>query len=67
MKELIVETFNREALDKTLQSLGGIVDEEPCGKNQYKVRSISGDIGFIEFAIKNQGYAKIIRKQEIKL
>jgi hypothetical protein len=66
MKELIVETFNRETLDKTLQSLGGLVCEEPCSKNQYQVRSISGDIGFIKFAIQNQGYAKIVREQEIK-
>ncbi len=68
MKELIVETNNRDSLDKTIQQLGGLVCETPCGKNQYQVRSIiPSKFDFIKFAIKNQGYAKIIKEQDIEM
>ncbi len=68
MKELIVKTNNRDALDETLHSLGGLVAEtpEPFTKDKYAVRTISGDIGFIKFAIKNQGYAEIVEEREIE-
>ena len=67
MKELIVETFNREALDKILQSFGGVVAEESCGLHQYQVRSINGNIDYVKFIIQKQGYARIIREQEIEV
>ena len=65
MKELIVETSNREALDKLLQCFGGVVAEEPCDFNQYQVRSVNNNLDYIRFIIQKQGYAKIIREQEI--
>lgn len=72
MKELIVETKNPKALDQTLNQIGGVVGQnsdgsyERVGKDQYAVRSISGDIGFIKFSIENQGYAKIIKERDVK-
>ena len=73
-KELIVETNNPEALDKTINSLGGVVGQNQDGsyenvgtpfKKLYAVRAISGDIGFLSFSIKNQGYAKIVEERNI--
>ena len=71
MKELLVRTKNPEALDKTLKSLGGLVEQNLDGTypfrldNIYAVRSVSGDIGFLKFSIKNQGYAEIVGEREI--
>ena len=69
MKELLIKTGNRDALDKTLISLGGLISETPeyrLGEKLWIVRTISGDIDFIKFAIKNQGYCQIIEEREIK-
>ena len=67
MKELLVQTNDRNALDKILQSLGGLVSEksEGLGDNRfYAVRSISGNIEFLKYAICNQGYAKIVGERD---
>ena len=71
MRELIVRTNNRDALDRTLQQIGGLVSETPespikYGKGAYAVRAISGDVGFLKFACENQGYAKVIGEREIQ-
>ena len=71
INELIVETLNPKALDKTISYFGGLVEQDEngnyvsCGQNCYKVRSISNNVDFIRFAIKNQGYGKIINKKDI--
>lgn len=70
-EELLVETKNPSALDKTLNQMGGVVGQdsdgkyEPVKKDTYAVRSMSGDIGYLEFAIKNQGYGKVVGKRKI--
>ena len=72
MKELIVKTSNPEVLDKTLQPLGGLVGQNSNGKYSknfegcYTVRAVLRDISFLKFAIQKQGYAEIIREQEIE-
>lgn len=69
--ELLVETDNPRALDQTINSFGGMVGQSPDGKyirhvdGYYTVRSVSGDVSFLEFAIKKQGYARIVGKREI--
>jgi len=65
-KELLVETFNREALDKILLTMGGLIGETPVRKNIYAVRSVNGDVSFLKFAIEKQGYAKIIEERQIQ-
>lgn len=68
MKELLVKTGNRDYLDKTLQHFGAVVSETSEGfgeDKQYAVRSISGNISYIKFVIKNQGYAKIVGERDI--
>jgi len=70
MKELLVKTGNPEALGRAIESLGGFVEQNPDGsypkKTVYSVRTISGNIEFLKFAIKNQGYAEIVGEREIK-
>lgn len=71
-KELIVKTKNPEALDKALHSLGGVVEQ--VGKGNYVhysdgtvvVRSINGNVDFLKFAIKNQGYGEVIEERDIE-
>lgn len=71
MKELIVDTPNPLALDQTIQSLGGVVGQNPDGSYRadengyYAVRAMGGDIGFLKFSMENQGYAKIIGEREL--
>jgi len=67
MKELIVKTGNRESLETTLLSLGGLVSPtaDDFTNTTFAVRSISGDISFIKYAIKKQGYAEIVEEREI--
>ena len=71
MKELLVKVGNPQALDKTLNSLGGLVGQNLDGSYRqengcYIVRAVSGNIGYIKFAIQNQGYAKIVEERDIK-
>jgi hypothetical protein len=71
MKELLVETKNPAALDQTLQQLGGVVGQNPDGSytadenGYYSVRAMSGDIGFLRFAMERQGYAKVVGEREL--
>lgn len=70
MKELLIKTNNPELLDRTLKSLGGLVDQDFNGKPIARngiciVRSISGNIDFLKFAIKNQGYGEIVGEREL--
>lgn len=72
MKELLVKVGNPQVLDRTLNSIGGVVGQNSDGSyfqenNCYIVRAVSGDIGFLKFAIQSQGYAKIIQEREIKV
>lgn len=69
MKELIVETKNPGALDAVLVQLGGCVGQNPDGtyradeNGRYTVRG--KDVGFLRFAMTNQGYAKVIGERDI--
>ena len=66
VQDILVETSNPELLDKTLNALGAALvgGGMPGGFIQidgvYLVRCF-GDAGFIEFAIENQGYGKVIK------
>ena len=65
-KELLVRTANRDALDRTLQQLGGLVAEKPEPDGTYVVRAFPPEnFGFLKFAIQNQGYAEIVGEREI--
>lgn len=71
MKELVVSTQNPKALDETIQQLGGLVGQNPDGSyaqdadGNYTVRSISGAVDFLAFAMTTQGYAKVIGERHI--
>lgn len=65
MKELLVRTGNRVALDKVLQQLGALVAEQPEPDGTYAVRAFPPEkIEFIRFAITNQGYAEIVGERD---
>jgi len=66
MKELLVKTGNRNALDSTLQQLGGLVAELPEPDGTYAVRAFPPErITFLKFAIEQQGYAQIVGERDI--
>ena len=68
MKEVSIKTKNPVVADNLLQQFGVLM--EGGGKNDassyamdkngnYKARVLSGDVGFVKFAISNQGYLDI--------
>jgi len=66
-KDILVECGNPEALDKTVQHFGAAVvgGGMPGGyvkKDGYYVVRVFGNVGFVKFAIENQGYGKVIRE-----
>ena len=73
MKELIVSTSNPKALDQTLQQLGGVVGQDANGSywrdsdGNYSVRTMGGDLGFLKFAMEQQGYATVIGDRDINV
>lgn len=68
MKELLVRTGNRDALDRTLQTFGALVASDPEPDGTYAVRTFPPNdfkLDFIKFAITNQGYAEVVGEREI--
>ncbi len=67
--ELIIRTGNREALNRTLLALHGgnfLIAEEPEDDGTWSVRAFPPEsMGFLEFAIRKQGYAEIVGKRDI--
>ena len=69
MKELIVRSKNPAALDQTLSQMGGRVGQNSDGSytqdsnGHYSVRGIN--IGFLAYAIRQQGYAEVVGEREI--
>lgn len=68
--DIIVETPNPAALDKTLQAFGAVVVQENVHTGNptymrreggYVVRCL-GPVDFVEFVIKNKGYGKLIKR-----
>ena len=65
MEQFKVFTENPSALDSTIQAMGGVVEQNPDGSyskdedGNYTVRAF-GNADFLKFAIKTQGYAKVI-------
>lgn len=67
MKELLVRTRNRDVLDRTLQTFGALVASNPEPDGTYAVRTFPPNdarLGFIKFAITNQGYAEVVGERE---
>lgn len=63
--DIIVSSKNPEALDKTIQQLGGVVMQNSDGtypviNGGYRVRALNGNIEFLRFAIINQGYGQVL-------
>lgn len=67
--DLLVETNNPEALDRTVNHFGaavvggGMPDGYVKVGDAYIVRCF-GDPGFIEFVIENQGYGRVLRERD---
>jgi hypothetical protein len=73
--DILVRTPNPAALDRQLPMCLAVVvqtgDVRAVGADQedyllhdgcYVVRCIGGDPGFVEFAMRNQGYAEVVRR-----
>ena len=66
MKELLVRTHNRDALDRTLEQLGALVAEYAEPDGSFTVRAYPPEkIDFIRFVIERQGYAEIIGERPV--
>lgn len=66
-QDYLIECVNPEAFDRTVQSMGAMLqqhsdDSYVKNKDGYYTMRVLGDPGYVEFAIKNQGYGKIIEK-----
>jgi hypothetical protein len=65
--DYLIECGNPKAFDQTVNSLGAMLQQNADGEyvmyeeKYYRMR-VLGNPGFLEFAIPNQGYGKIIRK-----
>lgn len=68
-RDILVKAGNPEALDRTVQHFGAAVvgGGMPGGyvkvDGAYVVRCF-GDIGFLKFAITNQGYGEVVKEFE---
>lgn len=64
--DILVDTKNPASLDRTLASFGAAVVGGPdyVKVEGYYVVRVFGDPGFVEFAITQQGYGRVIRRLE---
>ena len=60
--EIRVKTNDPDYLDFTVQSLGGVVVEGSFQNGVCTVRALSGDAGFLAFAIQQQGYGEVVEE-----
>ena len=66
--DYLVECGNPKAFDKTIQQLGtavlinGGAEGDYSKKEGFYIMRVFGDVGFLKFAIENQGYGKVIRE-----
>ena len=63
--DFLIECGNPEAFDRTIQTFGAaLIQNGPnyIQKDGYYVMRAFGNTGFIEFAIANQGYGKVIKQ-----
>ena len=62
-QELLVDTPNPAALDKTLQQMGAVLVGGPNDFVQvdghYVVRAL-GNVGYVKFACETQGYCTVV-------
>lgn len=69
MKELLVITGNRDALQRTLEALPGggfLVSDVPEPDGSWSVRAFPpSGFGFLKFAIQKQGYAEIVGERDV--
>jgi hypothetical protein len=64
--DLEVESgFPAAKLDEIVQQLGAavVVEDERGFGGEFIVRCFGGCDGFVEYAIENQGYGKVVRKR----
>lgn len=62
--DILVETPNPDALDQTVQQLGGVVVEGSWDGTTCRVR-VFGNPGFMVYAITNQGYGKVVGQEGV--
>ena len=68
--DYLIECGNPEAFDRTINSMGAAMLKQnadnsyPKTAEGYYTMRIIGDPGYIVFAIKNQGYGKVVNKLE---
>lgn len=68
--DFLVECGNPKAFDQTIQQLGAAVlinggnEDSYTKKDGYYIMRVFGDVGFLKFAIENQGYGKVIKQLE---
>lgn len=65
-QDFLIECGNPKAFDAIIQQLGGLLEQDSAGEyviyegRYYRMRAL-GDAGFLQFAVTNQGYCKIIK------
>lgn len=65
-QDFLIECGNPKAFDQTINDLGAMLEQDGKGEyvqyegKYYRMR-VLGDAGFLQFAIKNQGYGKVIK------
>lgn len=67
--DFLIECYNPKAFDQTVNSMGAMLQQNvddsyfktPEG---YYVMRVLSDPGYVQFAIKNQGYGKVIKQIE---
>lgn len=68
--DFLIECGNPKAFDKTIQKMGAAAlinggnEDNYIKKDGRYVMRVFGDTGFIQFAIENQGYGKVIKQLE---
>lgn len=65
--DYLVKCKNPKYFDQTVNMMGAVLqqnqdDSYVQDKDGYYNMRVLGDAGFVEFAIKNQGYGEIIKK-----
>lgn len=68
-QDFLIECGNPKAFDQTVNSMGAMLQQDEKGnyvqyEGKYYRMRVLGDAGFLQFAIKNQGYGKVIKAIE---
>lgn len=70
IQRFFIRTDAPKDVDAILNQFGGIIAQHSDGTYRqvaprtYEVRSITNNVGFLKFAVENQGYAEVVHGEE---